>query len=88
VVDLGCGSGRDCYLLAQVVGPNGLIIGIDMTDEQLEVARKHVDYHTKKFNLKNPNVDFRKGWIEDLTSANLEDNSVDVVISRLNFFVW
>ena len=55
VVDLGCGSGRDCYLLAQVVGPNGLIIGIDMTDEQLEVARKYVDYHTKKFNLKNPN---------------------------------
>ena len=82
VVDLGCGSGRDCYLLAQVVGPHGLIIGIDMTDEQLEVARKHVDYHTKKFNLENSNVDFRKGWIEDLTSANLEDNSVDVVISN------
>ena len=33
VVDLGCGSGRDCYLLAQVVGPDGMVIGIDMTDE-------------------------------------------------------
>ena len=82
VVDLGCGSGRDCYLLAQVVGPEGLVIGIDMTDEQLAVARKHVTYHTNKFNLEKPNVDFRKGWIEDLSTANLEDNSVDVIISN------
>ena len=82
VVDLGCGSGRDCYLLAQVVGADGMVIGIDMTDEQLAVARKHIDFHTKNFNLKKPNVDFRKGWIEDLTSANLEDNSVDVIISN------
>ena len=82
VVDLGCGSGRDCYLLAQVVGADGMVIGIDMTDEQLAVARKHIDFHTKNFNLKKPNVDFRKGWIEDLTSANLKDNSVDVIISN------
>ncbi|MBT5029500.1 MAG: methyltransferase domain-containing protein [Nitrospina sp.] len=82
VVDLGCGSGRDCYLLAQVVGPEGQVIGIDMTDEQLAVARKHIDYHTDKFGLEKPNVDFRKGWIEDLSSANLEDNSVDVIISN------
>lgn len=82
IVDLGCGSGRDCYLLAQVVGPDGMVIGIDMTDEQLAVARKHIDFHTQKFNLERPNVDFRKGWIEDLTSANLEDNSVDVIISN------
>ena len=82
VVDLGCGSGRDCYLLAQVVGPEGLVIGIDMTDEQLAIARKHVAYHTSKFKLEKPNVDFRKGWIEDLSTANLEDNSVDVIISN------
>jgi len=82
VVDLGCGSGRDCYLLAQVVGPDGMVIGIDMTDEQLAVARKHIDFHTKNFNFEKPNVDFRKGWIEDLTSANLEDNSIDVIISN------
>ena len=82
VVDLGCGSGRDCYLLAQVVGPEGLVVGIDMTDEQLAVARKHVTYHTNKFNLEKPNMDFRKGWIEDLSTANLEDNSVDVIISN------
>ncbi len=82
VVDLGCGSGRDCYLLAQVVGPDGLVIGVDMTDEQLAVARKYISYHTNKFNLEKPNVDFRKGWIEDLATAHLEDNSVDVIISN------
>ena len=82
VVDLGCGSGRDCYLLAQVVGPKGLVIGIDMTDEQLSVARKHIAFHTNRFNLEKPNVDFRKGWIEDLSTAKLENNSVDVIISN------
>ena len=65
-----------------MVGPEGLVIGIDMTDEQLAVARKHVTYHTNKFNLEKPNVDFRKGWIEDLSTANLEDDSVDVIISN------
>ena len=65
-----------------MVGPEGLVIGIDMTDEQLTVARKHVAYHTSNFNLEKPNVDFRKGWIEDLSTANLEDNSVDVIISN------
>ena len=53
-----------------------------MTDEQLAVARKHVAYHTSKFSLDKPNVDFRKGWIEDLATANLEDNSVDIIISN------
>lgn len=82
VVDLGCGSGRDCYLLAQVVGPEGSVIGIDMTDEQLAVARKHVSFHADKFNFDKPNVDFRKGYIEDLSTAGLEDNSADVVVSN------
>lgn len=82
VLDLGCGSGRDCYLLSQLVGPEGRVIGVDMTDEQLAVARKHVDYHTKKFNFKKPNVEFHKSHIEDLKEAGIADNSVDVVISN------
>lgn len=54
-----------------------------MTDEQLEVARKYVDYHTEKFKLSKPNVEFKKGIIENLKdSAGIEDNSVDVVISN------
>lgn len=82
VLDLGCGSGRDCYLLSQLVGPEGRVIGIDMTDEQLAVAKKYVSYHTGLFNYKKPNVEFHKSHIEDLKSAGVADNSVDIVISN------
>ena len=49
VLDLGCGSGRDVYLLSKLVGSNGHVIGVDMTEEQLAVAEKHLAYHTDKF---------------------------------------
>ncbi len=80
VLDLGSGSGQDCYVLSQLVGENGQVIGVDMTDEQLNVARKHVDYHTKKFGLSKPNVKFVKHFIEDLSS--IENATVDLVISN------
>ena len=48
VLDLGCGSGRDVYLLSKLVGSNGHVIGVDMTEEQLAVAEKHLAYHTDK----------------------------------------
>ena len=82
VLDLGCGSGRDVYLAAQLVGPEGFVIGIDMTDEQLAVARRHVDSQMAKFGYGKPNVDFRQGYIEDLATCGIEDNSIDVVISN------
>jgi len=63
VLDLGCGTGRDVYLMAQLVGPKGKVIGIDMTDDQLDVARKYEDYHHKKFGFKKSNMEFRKGYI-------------------------
>ncbi|PIR39474.1 MAG: methyltransferase type 11 [Alphaproteobacteria bacterium CG11_big_fil_rev_8_21_14_0_20_39_49] len=80
VLDLGCGTGRDCYILSQIVGSNGRIIGIDMTDEQLSVANKHMGYHMDKFGYEEPNVLFKKGFIEDLSF--LDNESVDVVISN------
>ena len=49
MLDLGSGSGRDCYLASKLVGEDGHVIGVDMTDEQLAVANEHIDYHTKKF---------------------------------------
>jgi arsenite methyltransferase len=59
------------------------VIGVDMTDEQLEVARTYIDYHTKAFGFEKPNVEFRKGVIEDLrASAGIEDASLDCVISN------
>jgi len=80
VLDLGCGTGRDCYILSQIVGADGRIIGIDMTDEQLNVANKHMGYHMDKFGYSEPNVLFKKGFIEDLSF--LDDNSVDAVVSN------
>lgn len=64
VLDLGCGAGKICYIAAQVVGAAGKVIGVDMNDDMLALARKHqknigaaLGYH---------NVDFRKGRIQDL----------------------
>ncbi len=82
VLDLGSGSGRDCFLMSKLVGPNGKVIGIDMTDEQLAVARKHLDYHTKKYGYQKPNIEFKQGYIEDLESAGVKSGSVDVVTSN------
>ena len=82
VLDLGSGSGRDCFMLSRLVGPHGRVIGVDMTDEQLSVARKHVDYHTELFGYASPNVRFVKGYIEDLASCGIEDESVDLATSN------
>jgi len=82
VLDLGCGSGRDCYLLSKLVGPSGRVIGIDMTEEQLEVARRHSEYHAAKFYQKKSNVTFLKGYIEDLESAGISSGSIDAVVSN------
>lgn len=82
VLDLGCGTGRDVFLASKLVGENGHVIGIDMTQEQLEVGHRHTDKQMKKFGFEKPNVSFLNGYIEDLDSVGLEDNSVDVVISN------
>ena len=82
VLDLGSGSGRDAYLLSKLVGEHGHVIGVDMTEEQLDVARRHIGAHTEKFGYAQPNVEFRHGYIEDLKSAGIPDNSVDLVVSN------
>jgi len=82
VLDLGCGSGRDVFLVSRLVGPDGFVIGVDMTEEQLAVARRHQDAQAKKFGYGKSNVDFRTGYIEDLSSLGIADNSIDVVISN------
>ncbi|MBP6749721.1 MAG: methyltransferase domain-containing protein [Xanthomonadaceae bacterium] len=80
VVDLGCGTGRDAFLASRLVGPTGRVIGIDMTPQQLEVARRALPEHRAASGLDN--VDFRLGSIEDLAAAGIADASVDVVISN------
>src|SRR6185437_11268686 len=82
VLDLGSGSGRDVYLMAQLVGPRGEVVGVDMTDEQLATANTPVDWHMKRFGYERPNVRFLKGYIEKLGDLGLEPQSFDVVVSN------
>ncbi len=82
VVDLGCGTGRDVYLLSKLVGQRGRVIGIDMTPEQLAVAERHREWHRVRFDYEKTNVEFFHGFMEDLRSAQIADNSVDLVISN------
>lgn len=80
ILDLGCGSGRDVYALAQLVGPQGLVVGVDMTEEQLAVAERHRDYHAELFGFDN--VRFERGTIEKLGELDLEPGSFDVIVSN------
>jgi len=80
VLDLGSGSGQDAFALSQLVGPEGEITGVDMTTQQLSVARQYQDWHAEKFGFAN--VDFIEGDIERLDALDLEPASFDVIISN------
>ncbi|MYM56005.1 methyltransferase domain-containing protein [Thalassovita mangrovi] len=80
VLDLGCGAGRDVYALAQLVGPEGSVVGVDMTPEQLAVAEAHKDWHAEKFGFAN--VEFHRGFIEKLGELPLDPGSFDVIVSN------
>jgi arsenite methyltransferase len=82
VLDLGCGSGRDCYLLSRLVGESGRVIGVDMTEEQLAVAKRHCAWHAERYGYARSNVEFVKAHIEDLSTAGIADNSIDLVVSN------
>src|SRR5438093_6699871 len=64
VLDLGSGTGKICFIAAQIVGPRGKVIGVDMTDEMLEVARRNAPIVAERIGYSN--VEFRKGRIQDL----------------------
>ena len=80
VLDLGCGTGRDVYVVSKLVGENGRVIGIDMNDDQLAIAEKYMEEMAEKWGFSN--VEFRKGFIENLASAGIDSGSIDVVISN------
>jgi SAM-dependent methyltransferase len=73
VLDLGSGGGIDCFLAAKRVGPEGRVIGLDMTPDMIKLARRNA----KKIGAHN--VEFRYGEMEDIP---LPDESVDVIISN------
>ena len=64
VLDLGSGSGKICYMAAQLVGDQGKVIGVDMNEDMLALARKYQDEMAKK--LGSNRVEFLKGQIQDL----------------------
>lgn len=80
ILDLGCGSGRDVYALAQLVGAEGEVVGVDMTDEQLAVAQQHQSWHAATHGYDNAR--FLKGFIEKLDELDLEPGSFDVIVSN------
>jgi len=64
VLDLGSGTGKICFIAAQVVGAQGKVVGVDMTDDMLEVARRNAPIVAERLGCAN--VEFRKGRIQDL----------------------
>ncbi len=64
VLDLGSGTGKICFIASQVVGPSGRVIGVDMTDDMLEVANRNAPLVAETIGYSN--VEFRKGRIQDL----------------------
>ncbi|OKP04779.1 methyltransferase domain-containing protein [Xenorhabdus eapokensis] len=87
VLDLGCGGGRDCFILSKLVGEKGKVIGVDATPEQIEFAKSYVEYHREAYGYNESNVHFIHGNIEslDLLSLppiNLLPNSIDVIVSN------
>lgn len=78
ILDLGCGSGRDIYILSQLVGKDGKVTGIDMTQEQLDIALKYKKIQAEKIGYDNTN--FIKGYIENL--GMIKNDEMDLVISN------
>ena len=82
VLDLGSGAGRDVFALAHLVGETGHVTGVDMTAEQLEVARKYEGWHAEKFGYAAPNTRMLEGYLEKLDELDLEPESFDLIISN------
>jgi len=79
VVDLGSGAGFDAFIASRLVGQTGRVIGIDMTGEQLGVARRNIAPTMKAYGYELPNVVFHEDYIE--TADCVDSGSADVVIS-------
>ena len=92
VLDLGAGSGKICYMAAQLVGDAGRVIGIDMNDDMLALARKYQNEMAEK--LGNNRVEFVKGLIEDLAvdldavDQHLTQHPVSDSASLLRLQTW
>jgi len=81
VLDLGCGTGRDSYVMSKLVGPDGFVYGLDLTPEQIEVAQRHQEHMAGVFGYEKSNVTFVQDVIENM-DQHFEKNSLDMVTSN------
>jgi arsenite methyltransferase len=81
VLDIGCGTGRDCYILSKLVGEEGFVHGIDMTENQIEIAIRHQNEQAARFGYIKPNTSFVHDYIENL-ERHFSENSLDLVVSN------
>jgi radical SAM/Cys-rich protein len=81
ILDIGCGTGLDCYVLSKLVGAKGHIYGIDMTEEQIAIAKKYISIHTERFGYSEPNITFIQDYIENI-NRHFRKESIDLVISN------
>ncbi len=79
VLDIGSGGGIDCFEASRLVGPTGRVIGIDMTDTMLAIARKNTAAVATNLGYPSSNVEFRKGLADAMP---VEDDTVDLIISN------
>jgi SAM-dependent methyltransferase len=79
VLDIGSGGGIDCFEASRLIGPTGRVIGIDMTDTMLEIARKNAVVVATNLGYPASNVEFRKGLADAMP---IEDGMIDLIISN------
>jgi arsenite methyltransferase len=79
VLDIGSGGGIDCFEAARRVGGDGTVIGLDMTDTMLEIARRNAPVVARNLGYSSSNVEFRKGLAEAMP---VEDASINLIISN------
>ena len=79
VLDIGSGGGIDCFEASRLVGPTGHVIGIDMTDTMLAIARKHAPIVAANLGYTTSNVEFRKGVADAIPVI---DGTIDLIISN------
>ena len=79
VLDIGSGGGIDCFEASRLVGPTGHVIGIDMTDTMLDIARMHAPIVAANLGYPTSNVEFRKGMADAIPVI---DGTVDLIISN------
>lgn len=79
VLDIGSGGGIDCFEASRLVGPSGHVIGLDMTDTMLAIARRNAPIVAANLGYPASNVEFRKGLADAMP---VDDGTIDLIISN------